>query len=101
MAFHVDDYQIRWKNFRAFKDTGWLTIRPLTVLIGPNNAGKTSILSPLLIMSQTVRSPDTQTPLISRGPLVDSGVPQNLFRSFTGQTDFDVRPGGRFRRVIQ
>lgn len=43
--FHVD-YQIRWKNFKRFADTGWLTIKPITILIGPNSSGKTSILAP-------------------------------------------------------
>jgi len=74
MAFHVDDYQIRWKNFRGFDDSGWITLRPLTVLIGANNSGKTSTFAPLLLMAQTVLSPDGVTPLVTRGPIVDGGT---------------------------
>lgn len=73
MALHVN-YEIRWKNFRAFEDTDWITIRPLTVLIGPNNSGKTSILTPMLLMNQTMSSRDTVTPLVTRGPLVNAGT---------------------------
>src|SRR5271155_4427311 len=77
MALHTD-YEIRWKNYRAFEDTKWIRIRPLTVLIGPNNSGKTSIISPLLLLDQTVASRDGVTPLVTRGPLVDAGLFRNI-----------------------
>lgn len=77
MALHTE-YEIRWKNYRAFEDTDWIKIRPLTVLIGPNNSGKTSIVSPLLLLSQTILSSDSVTPLVTRGPLVDAGSFKNL-----------------------
>jgi hypothetical protein len=73
MPSHIEDYQIRWKNYRGFEDTDWLTIRPITILIGPNNSGKTSILSPLLLLSQTLSSRYSVAPLLTRGPLVDCG----------------------------
>jgi predicted ATPase len=77
MALH-SDYEIRWKNYRAFEDTGWIRIRPLTVLIGANNSGKTSILSPMLLLNQTILSSDAVTPLVTRGPLVDAGSFKNI-----------------------
>jgi predicted ATPase len=73
MVTHYYDYEIRWKNYRGFEDTDWLSIKPLTILIGPNNAGKTSVFSPLLLLNQTVHSPDGITPLLTRGPVVDAG----------------------------
>src|ERR1700722_14587874 len=66
-------YEIRWKNYRGFADTDWLDICPITILIGPNNSGKSSVMSPLLLLKQTVNSDDTKTPLISHGELVDIG----------------------------
>lgn len=74
---HVD-YQVRWQNFRGFSDTGWLTIKPLTLIIGANNSGKTSVLAPLLLMAQTMQSRDVTTPLVTRGPLIDMGSFQNI-----------------------
>ena len=65
--------QIRWQNFRAFRDTGWLTLRPITVLIGPNNSGKSSAIAPLLILKQTLESGRAQSPLVIRGELADAG----------------------------
>ena len=75
---HLNYFEIRWKNFRGFRDTGWLKIKPLTILIGPNNAGKSSIISPLLLLGQTLQSSDALTSLISRGSLVDGGTFRDL-----------------------
>jgi hypothetical protein len=77
MSLHVD-YEIRWKNYRAFKDTGWIKTAPLTVLIGPNNSGKTSIISPFLLLNQTMSSRDALTPLVTRGPLMDAGMYKDI-----------------------
>jgi hypothetical protein len=77
MALH-SDYEIRWKNYRAFEDTGWIRVPPLTVLIGANNSGKTSVISPMLLLNQTILSSDEVTPLVTRGPLVDAGSFKNI-----------------------
>lgn len=70
--------QVRWRNFRGFRDSGWIVLRPLTILIGPNNAGKTSVMAPLLLLNQTIRSDDGMTPLLTKGPLIDAGNFQNI-----------------------
>jgi predicted ATPase len=80
MALHTD-YEIRWKHYRAFEDTDWIKIRPVTVLIGANNSGKTSVTSPLLLLDQTFASRDTTTPLVTRGPLVDAGSFKNIIHN--------------------
>lgn len=80
MALHVN-YEFRWKNFRAFRDTGWFTIRPLTILVGPNNSGKTSVHAPLLLLSQTMASRDSVTPLVTRGPLLDFGMFEHVIHN--------------------
>jgi predicted ATPase len=93
MSLEVD-YQIRWKNYRAFEDTDWITIKPLTILLGPNNSGKTSVISPLLMMSQTFSSLDAIAPMVTRGPLTDTGN----FKDFVHMHDTsrDVFLGFRF-----
>jgi len=78
------NYELRWKNYRRFKDTGWLTIRPVTVLIGPNNSGKSSVLAPLLLLNQTIASSDSEAPLVTRGRLVDVGN----YRDFVHKHDY-------------
>lgn len=66
-------YEVRWKNYKCFNDTGWISLKPITIFIGPNNAGKSALLSPLLLLSQTLSSTDTRTPLVTKGELVDAG----------------------------
>jgi hypothetical protein len=75
---HNYDVWIRWKNFRGFEDTGPINLRPLTVLIGPNNAGKSSVFMPLLLLSQTMASRDPVTTLITKGPLINAGEFESL-----------------------
>jgi len=69
----VESFQVRWRNFRSFEDTGWLNVRPLTVIIGPNGSGKTSLLAPLLLLKQTLQSADRSLALKTRGELFDAG----------------------------
>ena len=66
--------QVRWRNFRGFTDTDWVDIRPVTVLIGANNSGKTSFVTPFLLLKQTIESADEPLALKTRGPLVDAGM---------------------------
>lgn len=72
--------KMRWKNFRGFADTGWLELRPLTVLIGPNNSGKSSIIAPLLLLKQTVEAAGRDSPLVSKGPIQDLGAYTDFVR---------------------
>jgi len=50
--------RLQAKNFKSWKDTGELTLAPLTGLFGTNSSGKTSILQMLLLLKQTAESPD-------------------------------------------
>ena len=67
-------FRFRWKNFRSFKDTNWICVKPITIVIGANNSGKTSLLAPLLAMKQTCDSDDTSVSLKTSGPLIDIGL---------------------------
>jgi len=50
--------QLRLKNFKAWKDTGDLALKPVTMLLGTNSSGKSSLIQSLLLLKQTVQSPD-------------------------------------------
>ena len=39
--------EVQFKNFRYFRDTGRIPIRPFTILVGENSSGKTSFLAGL------------------------------------------------------
>lgn len=78
-----NNFQFRWRNFRSFRDTGWLEIKPLTVVLGPNNSGKSSLTAPLLVLAQTLQVDDAKTSLVTRGPLIDVG----RYKDFVFQGD--------------
>lgn len=46
------------ENFKSWKDTGDIPMKPITGFFGANSSGKTSLLQALLMMKQTVDSPD-------------------------------------------
>ncbi|MGE5632641.1 MAG: AAA family ATPase [Caulobacteraceae bacterium] len=48
-------------------------LKPITLLLGPNNYGKSSIISGFRILSQTVKSYDNNVPLLLNGEMGDFG----------------------------
>lgn len=63
---------IRIKNVKSFKDSGKIEIKPLTLIVGENNCGKSSLIRFLPVLSQTI-SDEGVTPLLLNGKLVDYG----------------------------
>lgn len=66
--------KIRIKNFKCLQDTGELDIRPLTLLVGPNSSGKSSLLQMLLMLRQTVASTDMDNALAANDGWVQMGA---------------------------
>ena len=60
-------------DFKAFHELE-VELRPITVLVGENNSGKSSIMAPLRLLSQTVTSFDSRVPLLLQGELGDFGT---------------------------
>jgi predicted ATPase len=85
--------QFRWKNFRSFEDTGWFDVRPVTIVLGANNSGKTNLVRPLLLLKQTLDSGDEDISLKITGPLADVGTYRNIVhRRKTNRTvEFGIR----------
>jgi predicted ATPase len=69
------------RNFKSWRDTGSFRLAPITGLFGTNSSGKTSILQMLLMLKQTIESPDWR-PVLNLGgedrSLVDLGSFQDL-----------------------
>lgn len=64
---------IRLTNFRSFAESGVLPLRPLTLILGPNSSGKSSILKAISLVRQTVAARDPSVPLVLNGPYLDLG----------------------------
>lgn len=82
----------RWRNFHSFRDTGDVEIRPITVLLGPNNSGKTSLIRPLLLLKQTALTRRRAPALVTRGDYADCGDYRDLvpFGQIRRNLDFDL-----------
>ncbi len=60
------EYQL--KNFKAFAVAAPLLIRPITLLYGPNSAGKSSIIQSLMLLKQTLdEAEDASVVLLPKG----------------------------------
>lgn len=46
------------KQFKAWADTGPIALKPITLLLGTNSSGKSSLIQSLLLLKQTIESPD-------------------------------------------
>jgi predicted ATPase len=87
MDKHLNYMEVRWKNFKGYKDTGWVKLKPITILIGSNNSGKTNFLAPLLLMSQTINSKDALSPLILSGENYDGGNYQEIVKDYVTENE--------------
>jgi predicted ATPase len=50
--------KLRIQNFKGWKDTGTIRMAPITLFFGANSSGKSSIGQFLMMLKQTVESPD-------------------------------------------
>jgi predicted ATPase len=64
-------------NFKAF-DQLQMGLGPITLLLGPNNSGKSSILASLRLLVQTLESYDPQVPLLLNGIMGDFGTYKDI-----------------------
>ena len=55
--------RLRLTRFKAWQATGDIRLRPVTVLLGTNSSGKSSLIQSLLLLKQTVHSPDRSVQL--------------------------------------
>ena len=58
---------IRFRNYKAFADYS-VSLNAFNVLVGPNNAGKSTVLGALRILSEGIRRARTKTPEMIVGP---------------------------------
>lgn len=70
---------LRLKNYRCFTDTGDIKFRPITILIGANSTGKSSVLKFFPLLKQTVGE-FVNGLFLWTGPLVDLKDFKNTLR---------------------
>ncbi len=50
--------QLHLQNLKTWRDSGAVQLAPVTMLLGSNSSGKSTLLQSLLLLKQTVASPD-------------------------------------------
>ena len=80
------------RNFKAFEKQT-IDIKPITLFLGPNNSGKSSILSSLRILSQTAQSYDPTIPLLLNGELGDFGTYSDVIYSNNKRRHLGLKVG--------
>jgi len=72
--------RLRIQNFKIWKDTGTIELAPLTVLLGSNSSGKSSIGQFLMLLKQSVASSDRKSVLMTgnENSAVDIGLPSEM-----------------------
>lgn len=85
--------KLRLKNFRAF-ETVDIPLTKINLFFGPNNSGKSSILSALTLLAQTQQSPDPAVRLLFDGKFENLGTYKDVV--FNNQLEKDITIGLEF-----
>lgn len=85
-------------NLRAFSGEHRVELRPITLIYGPNSAGKSSIIKTLCLLKQTLAAArstarEGRPPLLLEGPIVDLGSFTNVIHRHdtTAELGFGVQ----------
>ena len=84
---------LRLTNFKAWKNTGDVEFRPVTMLLGTNSSGKSTLIQSLLLLKQTVQSPDRTVHLNLGGDEVNDLF---SFGGFENVLNLDVEGARQF-----
>lgn len=71
---------LKLENFKIWRSTGPVRLAPLTLLLGVNSSGKSSLIQSLLLIRQTVKGDDAGLDLNLGNPDADDTVTMGQFR---------------------
>lgn len=80
---------IALRNFMAFRDGEWLELRKLTLLLGRNSSGKTSLIRALRLLKQSLETNNPDQPLQF---VVDGGLDVGSFDAVIHRAPEEVPP---------
>ncbi len=81
--------QLRIQNFKGWKDSGLIRTAPLTLFFGTNSSGKSSIGQFLMMLKQTIDSPDRKAVFFPGGK--NTAVQLGSFREMVYQRNPENR----------
>ena len=81
--------QLQIQNFKGWKDTGTIDMAPITLFFGANSSGKSSIGQFLMMLKQTIESPDRKAVFFPGG--INSAVQLGSYQEMVYQRDLENR----------
>lgn len=88
----------RIRNIKSFEDSGVVELKPITIFVGKNSCGKSSLLRFPAVIAQTFQS-NTDSPIKFYGQMVDYGNYEDVAHkgnndkiSFSMTYDINVKP---------
>jgi len=89
----------RVQNFMGFEDSGWIELRPITLLFGRNSSGKSALIRALLLLRQSLdSSPDSGALLFVKDDGYDFGDYREIVRDHDIDSDISFWFRIRFRK---
>jgi hypothetical protein len=79
------------RNFKIWRTTGLVRLAPVSLLLGTNSSGKSSIIQSLLLIRQTVRSNDPNVSLNFGNEAAGSSVALGQFGDVLNRTSAERR----------
>jgi predicted ATPase len=90
---HARLLSVEVTRFKSYQERTRLDLKPLTVLVGRNNSGKSTMVQALLLLKQTLENPRTDVPLHLVGTVealslreLTHGWPESLDNANAGPT---------------
>lgn len=89
-------------NFKSIEYSKKILFPKISILIGPNNSGKSSIVQSLLLMKQTIEAEEPSIPLVLNGPETQLGEykdfihGEDLSRPFIIKFNFEKDQNDRY-----
>ena len=79
-------YSFQMKNIKAFSDSGEIVLKPITILVGKNSCGKSSLLRFPAMLSQTASSNVKEPPVFLFGDNLDYGNFEDVVHGKNGKS---------------
>ncbi|WP_434182252.1 DUF3696 domain-containing protein [Bacillus thuringiensis] len=86
-------------NIKSFVDSGEIEIKPLTILIGKNSCGKSSLIRFPIVLKQTVQ--ENISPLLFYGKLIDYGNYEDVIFNHEESNDVNFQLNFETRQLKQ
>lgn len=65
-------------NFKAISDTVTFSLAPITIFVGENSSGKSSVLQSILLLAQTLKATSSRQPLVLNGEFIRLGYMSDI-----------------------